>query len=150
MSEKSKGTIQVVLEKSKKDGGKAWGIVIDGIEYWDSKGEFKDKSGQEVEFEWAPSKDGNIKFINPVGGGQKSGGRSYGKSEAELALQKHTMAMAYAKDQVDAEMSAFAHLIAELPKVDDKTVKFLDFLTLVDKWATKTTLTKFEEISTKL
>ena len=151
MSEKGKGIIQIVSEKKKKDGSMAYAIFIDDVEYYDSKGAFKDKKGEEVEFEWAPSKDGNIKFINIPGEGRTSGGTSYrGKSPEELALQKNGFAMAYAKDQVSSLMAAFPHLITELPLIDGKPMKFLDFLTAVDIWATKTTLAKYEDIRSKL
>jgi hypothetical protein len=126
MSAKAKGVVEVVLQKLKKDGTTPyWVIVIDGKEYYDSKGVFKDKKGLEIEFESSPSDDGKITFINAVGGGYtKGGGGSRGKSPEELALQKKSFAYAYAKDQVDVIIHAHAHLVKEIPS----ELKYLDFL----------------------
>jgi len=105
-SGKGKAVVQAVITKEKKDGSKAWGIIIDegngAVEYWDSKGNFKDSQGKEIEFDWSLSQDGKIKFINPPGGGQR---KSYGKSPEELALQKKSFSAAYAKDIVVAAIN---------------------------------------------
>lgn len=122
MSEKSKGVVQVVLEKKKKDGSPYYSIIIDGTEYYDSKGNFKDQKDKEIEFEWSLSQDGNIRFINPVGGGFKGGG-SRGKSPEEIALQKKAFACSYAKDEVDSIITSTIHLVKELPE----GVKYLEF-----------------------
>lgn len=134
---KGKAIVEVVLEKKKKDGVTPyWVIVIDGKEYYDSKGNFKDKKGQEVEFEFSDSDDGKITFINPVGGGfapRSGGGRA--KSPEEIALQKKSFAYAYAKDQVDSLISSFAHLVKEVPE----GLKYLDFLSHMREAASKLT-----------
>jgi hypothetical protein len=130
MSEKGKGkaVVEVVLEKKKKNGDPYWGIIIDGKEYYDSKGNFKDKKGLEIEFEYSTSDDGNITFINPVGGGFKGGsGGSRAKSPEEIALQKKSFAYSYAKDLTCAIITAHAPLIKELPK----DIKHLDFLSFM-------------------
>ena len=146
MSTKAKGVIEVVLEKKKKDGATPyWVIIIEGNEYYDSKGNFKDKKGQEVEYEFSPSDDGKINFINPVGGGYKGGG-SRGKSPEELSLQKSSFAMAYAKDMVTSIIAAHSHLLKELPP-GMKQLEFLDFLTDA---ATKMILRAADEFKTKL
>lgn len=134
MSEKSKGVVQVVLEKKKKDGSPYYSIIIDGTEYYDSKGIFKDKKDREVEYEWSLSQDGNIRFINPVGGGFKGGG-SRGKSPEEIALQKKAFALSYSKDQVNAIITSSAHLMTALPE----GVKYLEFLGLMREAALKMT-----------
>jgi hypothetical protein len=130
MSEKGKGkaVVEVVLEKKKKNGDPYWGIIIDGKEYYDSKGNFKDKKGQEVEFEYSTSDDGNITFINPVGGGFKGGsGGSRAKSPEEIALQKKSFAYSYAKDLTCAIIAAHAPLTKALPE----GMKYLDFLSFM-------------------
>jgi len=134
MSEKSKGLVQVVLEKKKKDGSPYYSIIIDGTEYYDSKGNFKDQKDKEIEFEWSLSQDGNIRFINPVGGGFKGGG-SRGKSPEEIALQKKAFALSYSKDQVNAIIASSAHLMTALPE----GVKYLEFLGLMREAALKMT-----------
>lgn len=134
MSEKSKGVVQVVLEKKKKDGSPYYSIIIDGTEYYDSKGTFKDQKDKEIEFEWSLSQDGNIRFINPVGGGFKGGG-SRGKSPEEIALQKKAFSLSYSKDQVNAIITSSAHLMTALPE----GVKYLEFLGLMREAALKMT-----------
>ena len=134
MSEKSKGVVQVVLEKKKKDGSPFYSIIIDGTEYYDSKGAFKDQKDKEIEFEWSLSQDGNIRFINPVGGGFKGGG-GRGKSPEEIALQKKAFALSYSKDQVNAIIASSAHLMTALPE----GVKYLEFLGLMREAALKMT-----------
>ena len=157
---KAKGVVQAVVNKEKKDGGKAWGIIItlDGetgaTEYWDSRGNFKDtKPGTAIDFEWEKSSDGKITFINPVGGSQQRGGGgrgSYGRSPEELKQTLRTMVMSYAKDQVADEIHATVHLIKELPSVEQdgqtKQVKYLDFLGMIDKVATTLTIAKYKDI----
>lgn len=135
MSEKGKGVVEVVLQKAKKNGAPYYVIVIDGKEYYDSKGVFKDKKGQEIDFEFSPSDDGKITFINTVGGGfTKGGGGSRGKSPEEIALQKKSFAFAYAKDQVDTLITAYAGL-AKLPT----EMKYLDFVSHMREAASKMT-----------
>jgi len=141
MSEKSKGVVQAVLEKKKKDGSPYWAIIIDGVDYYDSRGNFKDKKDQEVEFEWSASQDGNLKFINPVGGGWRGGG-ARGKSPEELVLQKKSFAMAYAKDLTCVVISSSMHLMKELPE----GVKYLEFVGLMREASanmTEKTMEKF-------
>lgn len=140
MSERGKGkaVVEVVLEKKKKDGVTPyWVIVIDGKEYYDSKGTFKDKKGQEVEFEFSDSDDGKITFINPVGGGYapRSGGGGRAKSPEEIALQKKSFAYSYSKDQVNQIIESFSHLVKELPE----GMKYLDFMAYMRETASKMT-----------
>ena len=126
MSTPHKGVVQVVLPRPKKNGEMAWGVIVDGIEYYDGKGNFKDaKPGQEISFEWDPSKDGNIKFMNMPGQGgfQKGGGGFRGKSPEELALQRASFAMSYSKDLTQTIISNTVHFVKELPE----GMKYLDF-----------------------
>lgn len=145
---KSKGVVEVVLEKKKKDGVTPfWLIIIDGKEYYDSKGDFKDKKGQEIEFEWGDSSDGNIRFINVVGSGARSGGGgNRGKSPEEIALQKKAFALSYAKDQIDTILMASGHLVKELPE----GLKYLDFIAHVRQKASELTIQTAEEFLKKL
>ena len=126
MSTPHKGVVQVVLPRPKKNGEMAWGVIVDGVEYYDSKGSFKDrKPGEEISFEWDPSKDGNIKFMNLPGQGgfQKGGGGGRGKSPEELALQRASFAMSYSKDLTQTIISNTVHFVKELPE----GVKYLEF-----------------------
>jgi hypothetical protein len=131
MGTQAKGVVQVVLPKNRKDGTPAWEIIIDNVAYYDSKGNFKDETGKEINFEWEPSKDGNIKFINPVGGGgftKGGGGGGRGKSPEEIALQKKAFALSYAKDQVNVITSAMAEAGSlALPK-EVKLFEFMEML----------------------
>lgn len=146
---KGKGVVEVVLEKKKKDGNPFWVIVIDGKEYNDYKGSFKDKKGQEMEFEWADSDDGKITFINLVGGGggaRSSGGFSRAKSPEEMMLQKKAFALSYAKDQINMLLKAFAPLVGELPG----GMKYLEFLPLMREAASKMTRQTADDFLAKL
>jgi hypothetical protein len=144
---KSKGIIEVVLEKKKKDNVTPyWLIIIDGKEYYDSKGEFKDKKGQEVEFEWSDSNDGNIRFINAVGGYKGGGGGFRGKSPEEITLQKKAFSLSYAKDQTDCIIASFGHLVKELPE----GMKYLEFLSHVREVASTMTIKTSDEFLKKL
>lgn len=148
MAERGKGknVVEVVLEKKKKDGVTPyWVIVIEGKEYYDSKGAFKDKKGQEVEFEWSDSDDGKITFINPVGGSRGGGGYK-AKSPEEIMLQKKAFSLSYAKDQVNALINATAPLMTELPD----GFKYLDYLEHMRIAASKMTRTTADEFLAKL
>jgi hypothetical protein len=90
------GIVETVLPKTRKDGSIAYSIVIDGQEYWDAKGIFKDKKGQDVEYEFKASDDGKFKFINAPGG--TKGGGFKGKSPEELKQSMKLMILSYAKD----------------------------------------------------
>jgi hypothetical protein len=129
MGKAGKGIVESVVEKKKKDGTPVYGIIIDGKEYYDSKGNFKNSKGQEVEFEYTDSQDGNITFINPPGGGFKggSGGGPRGKSPEEIAMAKKTMALSYAKDQVNSLVQSTIHLLPTMPE----GVKYLEFLPMM-------------------
>ena len=149
MGEKGKGkaVVETVLEKKKKNGDPYWGIIIDGKEYYDSKGNFKDKKGQEVEFEYSASDDGNITFINPVGGGFKGGsGGSRAKSPEEILQQKKSFALSYAKDLTVGVISSTAHLVKELPE----GMKYLDFISFLGEAATKMTTNSADVLLKKL
>ena len=141
MAEKNKGVVQMVLEKQKKDGSPFCLVYIDDTEYYDSKSAFKDKKGQEIEFEWSLSSDGKLKFINPVGSGFKGWG-SRGKSPEELALQRKSFAVAYAKDLTVATITGSIHLLKELPE----GIKYFEFLGLMREAATKMTKDSTTEI----
>lgn len=142
-----KGVVEVVLNKFKKDGiTPFYVIVVDGKEYYDSKGVFKDKKAQEIEFEWSDSDDGKITFINAPGTGARGGGGSRGKSPEELALQRRSFALAYAKDQAVAIATASAHLVSELPILQDNDrVKYLDFIKHLNNQLTAMTVATAEE-----
>lgn len=138
MAEKGngKGVVQAVVPKKKQNGDPAWNIIIDGIEYYDSKGEFKDKQGQEVDFEWADSNDGKIKFIHIPGSYQGGGGRrgGGGKSPEELKQTLVTMAFSYAKD---ISLTTLANIQKELNKPAE--YKTLDYYEVVAKTTARIT-----------
>jgi len=102
MPTKVKDACQVVIERPRKNGQMAWGVIVGGVEYYDAKGAFKDtKPGDVIEFEWDPSQDGKIKFMHPVGQGgfqNKQGGGYRGKSPEEIYLQRKSFALSYSKD----------------------------------------------------
>lgn len=95
---KNKGRVQEVLQKKKKNGDPYWNIIIDDVEYYDSKGFFKDKIYKEVEFDYHFSDDGKLRFIHPVG--------SSTSSKISPEAQRKSFAVAYAKDLVVAIISA--------------------------------------------
>lgn len=139
MAEKGngKGTVQAVVPKKKQNGDPAWSIIIDGVEYYDSKGEFKDKQGQEVDFEWADSNDGKIKFIHAPGsyqGGGRRGGGGGGKSPEELKQTLATMAFSYAKD---IALSTLSNISKDLNKPSES--KVLDYYEVMVKTVMKQT-----------
>lgn len=126
-----KGVVEVVLSKTKQDGVTPyWVVVVDSKEYYDSKGVFKDKKGQEIEFEWADSNDGKITFINAPGSGARGGGGGRAKSPEELKQQAKSFALSYSKDQIGTLVAATSHLITELPVTGDsgERLKYLEFL----------------------
>lgn len=126
-----KGVVEVVLNKFKQDGVTPYYvIVVDSKEYYDSKGVFKDKKGQEIEFEWADSNDGKITFIN-LPGSARSGGGGRAKSPEELKQQAKSFALSYAKDQMVAIIAATAHLVPELPIINTdmgERIKYLEYM----------------------
>lgn len=132
MATKSRGTVQAVIPKQRKDGTPAYTIIIDGVEYWDSKGAFKDSQGLELDFEWEASKDGKFKFIN-VPGSRPSGGFSRGKSEAEIIQQRKSFALAYAKDLACA-------ILTSNPPAPDDLGPYLNRVSLLRETAEKLTL----------
>lgn len=153
MGTQAKGLVQVVLPKNRKDGTPAWSIIVTGvepeipneggtnIEFYDSKGNFKDKKqGEEIHFEWSPSQDGNIKFINPIGGGFTKGGGGRGKSPEELALQRKAFALSYAKDQIGAVINGVSSQIT-LPE----KVKLFEFMELLRQSASIMTIRTAKE-----
>lgn len=112
MATEAKGVIQAVVPQQRRgDGSTYYLVIVDGVQYIDSKGAFKDSTGKEETFEWEPSQDGKSKFINRPG--QRRGFPSKGKSPEEIRDQKKAFALSYAKDQIDVIFSATKHLIKE-------------------------------------
>jgi hypothetical protein len=144
---KGSGKVQAVLPKTKKNGDPFWNIIIDGVEYYDSKGNFKDKNDQEVEFEWSASDDGKLKFINLPGQGGKWGGGGSKTSPEALAAQRRSFAVSYAKDIVVAIIGSTMTPETAKSFADTKDMKWGDMAEHMRAQSTELVKRTAEELS---
>ena len=138
-----KDACQVVIERPRKNGQMAWGVIVGGVEYYDSKGNFKDtKPGDIIEFDWENSQDGKIKFMNRPGeGGFKGGGGGKGgKSPEEILQQRKSFAVSYGKDLMVTVLNVLGPQIKKPEGMSNQ-----DFIELIRSAATKSILRSAEE-----
>lgn len=145
------GIVQEIKQVFTKAGKPGWIVKINNFDYYDSKGDFKELQGQEVDFEWQKAANGRVTFIDFKGSRKPAtstppasapSGSRYGKSPEEVEAQRKSFALAYAKDQVNSLVSSTVQVIGSegLKQFFSDKEKYFSFLETLRNSAAELTI----------